>query len=598
MAKTSSAQTPPANPFLTESGLTETITQDAAWTEIIFEQTRKRWMQYATEPPLVWRELADETIERRVFDAMRPLCPGGFSASKLAGVIKCLKILQGKTLTFPSRDYLPCRNVVLHVPSMTTKKHTPDLGFTWCLPYDYTPDATCPEIVQWLTEASSYDPATVQLLRAYLRAILLRRVKIETFLEIIGHGGSGKGTFTRLAQALVGFRNSFATNLKHLEQSRFETVNLIDKQLVIITDEERYTGSVTTLKAITGEDSLRGERKFESPFTFTNTCMVIIAANEAIQSPDYTSGLARRRLSVAFTHHPTHLRDLIHFDEAGEPHGELAEELPGLLTWVLEMKEEEMVSRLRNPTSSALVATRGQILIDTNPLAAWAQDALIHATADDKTYVGLARPLERGQGFEDEATHLYANYRAYMQRAGFKDVSLTRFSALLEDLCHDQLHLRHVVKHRDSQGVHLTGLRLRTDEHRTSGGFIDIAMASRLAVQDPVDSMKTSPPDNADYVDHVDSSIKEYLSPPGEQEKRYKEFSPNPALPTLSTLPRAQPYIQPSAPYTTRSHATSPPLTPRQTGSEAPNRCDCGHTLAQNQKVCFQCHRARKAATG
>jgi hypothetical protein len=128
---------PPANPFLTESGLAEAITQDAAWAEIIFEQTRKRWMQYATEPPLVWRELADEAIERRVFDAMRPLCPGGFSASKLAGVIKCLKILQGKTLTPTSRDYLPCRNVVLHVPSMTTEAHTPVLSAfapPWFLP--------------------------------------------------------------------------------------------------------------------------------------------------------------------------------------------------------------------------------------------------------------------------------------------------------------------------------------------------------------------------------------------------------------------------------------------------------------------------------
>jgi hypothetical protein len=100
-------------------------------------------------------------------------------------------------------------------------------------------------------------------------------------------------------------------------------------------------------------------------------------------------------------------------------------------------------------------------------LASWAQDNLIATDATEKTYVGLAQALPHGQGFEDEATRLYPSYRGYTQRANFKDVSLTRFSALLEDLCHHQLQMVQVHKHRDKDGVHLTGVRLRTPKITT-----------------------------------------------------------------------------------------------------------------------------------
>lgn len=392
---------------------------------------------------------------------------------------------------------------------------------------------------------------------------------MEKFLEIIGAAGTGKGTLLRLAQALVGSRNTYVSSLRLLEQSRFETVNLLDKQLVVITDEERYTASVSTLKAITGEDTLRGERKFEKSFTFTNQCLVIVAANEAIQSPDYTSGLARRRLTVEFRHHPTKIRDLIHFDEDGEPAGELAPSLPGLLNWVLTLDETEMVDRLRECSSTALSDTKARMLVETNPLASWAQDYLI-ATNDpnEKTYVGLAQALPHGQGFEEEATRLYPSYRGYTQRANFKDVSLTRFSALLEDLCHYQLQMAQVEKHRDKDGVHLTGIRLRTHKDHNIGGFIDSATSSRRTMQEPVDSMKASTPDNADYVDYVDSSINDLPSPPYDRSSHVLEFPKKSTYPTESSLPRDQAYIEPSPPYTAHPDTTGKSPKPHQKREE------------------------------
>ena len=93
----------------------------------------------------------------------------------------------------------------------------------WCLPYEYKPKEDCQPIRQWLLEACGGKEDIVQLLRAFLAATVRRRSDLQRFIELIGPGGTGKSTYIRLAQALVGYLNSFTTELKHLESNRFDS---------------------------------------------------------------------------------------------------------------------------------------------------------------------------------------------------------------------------------------------------------------------------------------------------------------------------------------------------------------------------------------
>ena len=207
----------------------------------------------------------------------------------------------------------------------------------------YDPDATCPTILTWFREVTQGDDAMLEVLRAYLKAIVQGATQIQRVLEVVGPGGSGKGTYLRLAQALVGLDNTMVTELKHLETSRFELASTRWKRLICVTDADRYGGPINTLKALTGGDLLRMEEKnVQERRERTADGLVLIAANEEVQSSDYTSGLGRRRLTLYFTHVPTAPRDLlsIHgrtFD------GEFVAELPGLLTWVLAMPDADDV---------------------------------------------------------------------------------------------------------------------------------------------------------------------------------------------------------------------------------------------------------------
>jgi hypothetical protein len=234
-----------------------------AWQEtLLYDVRRQRWMAYGAIQSGIWGALAEVEVYDRVRRALTPLVRDGFSWSLLQGVERLLRTWLKGELPEPSRDWLPFPNGALHVPTLTLQDHTPERGFTWCLPFAYTMLATCPTIDAWLLEAQDQDTdgvaARVQVLLAYLKAIVTGRTDLQKFVEVIGPGGTGKGTYLRLAHGLVGWENAHATTLELLETNRFETASLEGKRLVLITDADRYGGPINTLKALSGGDPIRG----------------------------------------------------------------------------------------------------------------------------------------------------------------------------------------------------------------------------------------------------------------------------------------------------------------------------------------------------
>jgi hypothetical protein len=138
--------------------------------------------------------------------------------------------------------------------------------------------------------------------------------------------------------------------------------------------------------------------------------MVVVAANEPVQSADYTSGLVRRRLSMAFRHRPAVPRDLLTW-HAGAWHGELAHEISGVLNWVLALPDTQMEALLQQTTTlvPSLQATWAQSLVDTNPLAEWANQAILLDDCTDPqgtplavVNVGRAHKLDQTNGYEHQ----------------------------------------------------------------------------------------------------------------------------------------------------------------------------------------------------
>ncbi|MFN5242015.1 MAG: DUF5131 family protein [Aphanizomenon sp.] len=161
--------------------------------------------------------------------------PHSISARFLQGIEK---LLRGKL----SNDWteapglMPFTNGVLDINTMKLLPHSHNNFLKWILPYEYNPVATCHPIDKWFKSQVS-DDGTIEVLRAYLYAIATGKYEWEQYLELIGKGGTGKGTFTRLAQALIGIKNAHSTRLQRLEKSPFEPASLKNKRLCVITDK-------------------------------------------------------------------------------------------------------------------------------------------------------------------------------------------------------------------------------------------------------------------------------------------------------------------------------------------------------------------------
>jgi putative DNA primase/helicase len=90
-------------------------------------------------------------------------------------------------------------NGVLDLKTRKLLLHSPQNQLTWCLPYAYNLLATCDPIKDWLLEMCRGDRQLIELMRAYLLGIVTGRTDWQKYLELIGPGGAGKSTFTRLA---------------------------------------------------------------------------------------------------------------------------------------------------------------------------------------------------------------------------------------------------------------------------------------------------------------------------------------------------------------------------------------------------------------
>lgn len=398
---------------------------------------------------------ADEAITNDLYIG----CEGaGFRAAYMQSVTTILK--RGNLLPLPavSGDKIPFRNGLMDLKSGRIEPITPETAATWSIPHDYRKDSQCPAFMTWLNSATGQDEGKIKMLRAFIAAAVTGRSDLQRFLFLKGPGGTGKSTFIRLLEQIMGRDNSETTDLRNLEQNRFETAKLYGKRLVVITDTDKYGGSVNVLKALTGQDPLRNERKnVQQSVSFIFGGMVLMAGNETLHATDYTSGLFRRMLVL-------NLDRVIPADErsgfvAAGGEIRLHAEIPAIINWALELGRDQVTSIFMTPPISILAATR-EASREQNPVIGWVMST-IAPKERSKVYVGKKvdgrTDGERVPYFVGWDIKLYPSYLTWCKESNREAVSLTRFSGLLLDALQNILSLQ-VLKLRDRDGVYFQGI--------------------------------------------------------------------------------------------------------------------------------------------
>lgn len=432
---------------------------------IAWDLETNQWREYEQG---LWRALQPVQLQARLQHRLDETYQVSYTAHYLSGVVSLLRGYLQQADWNSDRQLLPFRSGLLNLKTLELLPHRPKNYLTWCLPYEFDACATCEPIKKWFAETMDHRADRAKLLLAVVNAVLKGRVDLQHFIELIGPAATGKSTFITLLEAVVGKENCYATELRQLEKNRFEMAAIADKRLVVITDAEKYAGDTTHLKAITGGDALRIERKHQQQGvagqpTTKMKGMVVIAANEAIQSADYTSGLQRRRLTIPFT-------KVVQADKRRDMFSELETYLPGLVNETLKLTDDEVTAFITNTEQSvpSLNDIRLDQLATTNPMYAWFRGRInITGVETDKIYVGVCKK-SHGSVLGANA-FLYPSYVAYCDETRRSAVSQQRFTGLLEDLVQNSLRAQGVIHTRDRNGSHFKGVTFRADEEGDAG---------------------------------------------------------------------------------------------------------------------------------
>ncbi|CAB4202679.1 DNA primase, phage/plasmid [uncultured Caudovirales phage] len=427
-----------------------------------YNNTATNWHKYTGYcwTPLLLATEPENEIMHLLYEGTNPL---GFKMGYFSGVTQI--VLRANLLPLPPEPIgkIPFANGLLDMTTKTLEPIGKHNAATWAIPHDYDPQATCSAFIKWLNIAVADDQETIQLLRAYINACLIGRADLQKFLMLIGAAGTGKSTLIRLLFAMLGENNCITTDLKSLETNQYETASIYGKRLTAVTDSSKYGGGVDVLKALTGQDPVRNEKKhIQQSGSYIYEGMVLIASNEPIASTDYTSGLDRRRLVVKFDHRIKPGEKETFMKMGGEE--QLHREIPAIINWALQLSRDKVTSLFMNPPQKSKDAGF-EALTAQNPIADWISTNLI----PDETvnaFIGIKEESRGSNGvviFENADTKLYPNYLRWCIQNGRDSLSVKRFKHTLIDMLQTMGWEDHKDKPRHAAGVYINGIRIRLD---------------------------------------------------------------------------------------------------------------------------------------
>jgi putative DNA primase/helicase len=412
------------------------------------------WMRYEADFAGVWSLETNEFIEAIVSQILASKGIEGYNShTYITNIVKAMRnqLIVRKWLEASPRELLPFINGVVEISTGKLLPHSPSYRLTWQLPRSYDPNAkNWSEIDAFLNHLSNGNDAIKDLLLCYCNAVIKGRHDLQKFIHLIGPGGTGKGSFSRLVVNLIGEQNVHTTTLEEWCNNRFEGANAYRKRLVLFPDEDKQTGKLGKFLSLTGEDLIRAEEKGKKAFPYRYDGMALVLSNLPIFMGESASRVKRRVITIPCNQEvpPSKRRNL---------EVVFAPELSAFTNYVLSIPDEHVTNvllGLQEIPECALEFWENRTRVDS--IAAWINQHIIYDPMA-KTPVGS----DRHEG-EDGTTPvtLFGSYNSYCRKSGNHAKHHNNFSPDLLELCRSVLGWE-VEKEATKTGKFIRGLRLR-----------------------------------------------------------------------------------------------------------------------------------------
>ena len=230
---------------------------------------------------------------------------------------------------------LNCTNGVYDLRSMELLPHRPDNLITKLVPYDYDPQATCPNWLAFLDQIFQSNTHLIDYIQRAVGYALTGVIREQCLFFLHGGGANGKSTFLSVVQDIIGdYGRDTPTEslmIKQNEGISNDIARLKGARMVTAVETEADRRMAESLvKRLTGGDTITARFMRQEFFQFRGTFKIFLAANHkpAIWGTD--DAIWRRIKLIPFT------VQIPEEDQDPELPEKLKQEAPGILAWLVE----------------------------------------------------------------------------------------------------------------------------------------------------------------------------------------------------------------------------------------------------------------------
>ncbi|MBZ7620001.1 DNA primase [Klebsiella michiganensis] len=361
----------------------------------------------------IWKNIPAATFLRNVADLFQRL-RAPFSSGKIASVVETLKLIIPQQEA-PARRLIGFRNGVLDTSSGIFSPHSKSHWLRTLCDVDFTPpvegetlETNAPNFWRWLDRAAGGNAQKRNIILAALFMVLANRYDWQLFLEVTGPGGSGKSILAEIATMLAGKDNTTSATIETLESSR-ERAAVIGYSLIILPDQEKWSGDGAGIKAITGGDAVSVDPKYRDAYSTHIPAVILAVNNNPMRFTDRSGGVSRRRV-------------IMHFPEQIAPE-ERDSQLKDKIACELAVIVRQLMQKFSDPMTARTLLQSQQN----------SEEAInIKRNADPVfDFCGYLEALEQPNGMymgnanivpRQPRNYLYHAYLTYMEANGYKNV--------------------------------------------------------------------------------------------------------------------------------------------------------------------------------
>jgi putative DNA primase/helicase len=252
-------------------------------------------------------ELEEFQIRTLVRTGWSSKIEGLLSKSRVDDIIDRLKSCAEIQIEEDDLDSYPnlinFNDCVLDMKTDKITKQSPQYRFTNFINANYcNKESKGKNFLNFINQCTDGDEEKSKQLQELLGYVISNYSNAKKWFVLIGQPHTGKSTILELLTDIIG--EEYTSNVPlHELGGKFALADLFKKKLNVCGElNDGVLNNISTIKAITGNDRLRADRKYKLPIHFVNRAKIIMAGNSMFQlkTLDNTTAFIDRILFIVF----------------------------------------------------------------------------------------------------------------------------------------------------------------------------------------------------------------------------------------------------------------------------------------------------------